>query len=194
MDMLHQIESMHKRIGCNSQYVITLFDDLPRDALVKIQSVLDSQNKPLKNNTVANTIFKSELSNLKKHEELVNLMKERLKLMSNLILTREFSNECGEVQWHVIKSHIEIIKIKRDKHQGRLEALAEQKIAHTSYQGRYDPAYQGRYDPHTKVGITPHTKVASIPGMTQSSIPGMTRHTKVGMTRHTKVGMTLIPR
>ena len=56
-------------------------------------------------------------------------MKERLKLMSNLILTREFSNECGEVQWHVIKSHIESIKSKRDKHQGRLEALAEQKMA-----------------------------------------------------------------
>ena len=56
-------------------------------------------------------------------------MKERLKLLSNLIMTREFSNDFGEVQWHVIKSHIETIKIKRDKHQGRLEALAEQKMA-----------------------------------------------------------------
>ena len=55
-------------------------------------------------------------------------MKERLKLMSNLILTQEFSNEYGEVQWHVIKSHIETIKIKRDKHQGRLEAIAGQKM------------------------------------------------------------------
>ena len=56
-------------------------------------------------------------------------MKERLKLLSNLILTREFSNECSEVQWHVIKSHIETIKTKRDEHQGRLEALVEQNMA-----------------------------------------------------------------
>ena len=78
---------------------------------------------------ITNAIFKAEFAELKKQEELINLTRDRLKMIVALIMVKAFGNEQGETQWNTIKNLIEDIKTRVDKNQGRIEALTEQRLA-----------------------------------------------------------------
>ena len=83
----------------------------------------------MKITTVTNAFFKAEFSELKKQEEFINLTKDRLRMIVSLMLIKAFGNDQGETQWNIIKNRIEDIKTRLDKHQGRMEALTERRLA-----------------------------------------------------------------
>ena len=83
----------------------------------------------LKINTLNSVLFKTELSELKKHEDMLTVIKDRMKNTSKLILVKWVGGENGEMMWSVLKDKIEDIKEQHDKQKGRDEALADQRAA-----------------------------------------------------------------
>ena len=66
---------------------------------------------------------------LKKHEDMIHMVKERLRILTTYMYVKGFANEFGETQWRIVKVRIEDIKSEREKQQGRVEALTEQRAA-----------------------------------------------------------------
>ena len=113
----------------DANYVLVLLQSMSREYLLKIQNVLDAHNQVMKYNTLTNLLFKNEFTELKKHEDMINLVKERLRILTKYMFVNGFANEFGETQWSIAKVRIEDMKSERDKQQGRIEALTEQRAA-----------------------------------------------------------------
>ena len=143
LKIIEDVEKILSNINCDANSVMGMFSLMPRDTLVKIQSVIDSHSKPLNNTTITNAFFKAEFAELKKQEELINFTKDRLRMIVSLMLIKAFGNEQGDTQWNIIKNRIEDIKTRLDKHQGRIEALTEQRLAEQRARDSFAGAVSG---------------------------------------------------
>jgi hypothetical protein len=149
------IEGTLKVIQTDETYMLVLFKSMSRELLVKIQTAMDSHNMALKYNTVTNLLFKNEFTELKKHEDMIILVKERLRILTKYMLVKGFGNEFGDVQWSIARIRIEDMKSEQDKQQGRIEALAQQRAA----EQRAREAFAGL----NSTAVTPDAAVVSAP-------------------------------
>jgi hypothetical protein len=154
-NIVGSIEGTLKVMLTDANYVMVVLQSMSRDALVKIQNVLDAHNQVMKYNTLTNLLFKNEFAELKKHEDMINLVKERLRILTKYMFVKGFANEFGETLWTMVKVRIDDIKSERDKQQGRIEALAEQRAA----EQRAREAFSGLHS----VVVTPDAAVVSAP-------------------------------
>ena len=86
---------------------------------------------------------------------MINLVKERLRILTKYMFVKGFANEFGETLWSIAKVRIEDMKSERDKQQGRIEALTEQRAA----EQRAREAFSGL----NSAVVTPDAAVVSAP-------------------------------
>jgi len=98
---------------------------MTREQLTKLHSMMDSTNGDLKTNAFKGIVFKDPLQHLAAREKDINGARELMFEITNIVLTREFADESGKIQWRTLmKAAIDLAKSAIDMNAGARAAVA----------------------------------------------------------------------